>query len=102
MSKIRLQSIFNISNLTRNLAVLLRDLTFGDNFRSFTWSGTIKAGAEKRIRNTLTLRPNSYIIRYQTGDGLVTASGTDWTDDYVYMKNNGSNDVTVKITFWRE
>lgn len=103
MSKIRLQNIFNIPNLTRNLAVLLRDLTFSDNFRSFTYEGTLAANSETKIRNQLSVRPNSYIIRFQTGNALITASTTDWDDDFVYMQNHdASNSATVKIIFWRE
>lgn len=103
MAKIRLQNIFNLSNLTRNLAVLLRDLTFKDNFTSFTWEGSIPANSEQKIRNELTIRPNSYMIRYQTGNALITASNTTWDDEFLYMQNQDStNAATVKIVFWRE
>lgn len=103
MSKIRLQNIFDVPTLARNLAVLLRDLTFGDNFKSFSYSGTLAANGETKIRNELKVRPNSYIIRYQEGNALITASTTDWTDDWIYMYNHdASNSATVKIIFWRE
>ena len=103
MSKISLQNIFNLTNLTRNLSVFLRDLTFKDNFRSFTYDGTILANTEAKIRNKLTVRPNSYIIRFQIGNALVTAGSTDWDDNFVYIKNHdATNSAAVKITFWRE
>lgn len=103
MSKIRLQNIFNLSNLTRNLAVLLRGLTFSDNFYSFSTTVTIAANTEERIRNQLTSRPNSYIIRFQTGNAIVTAGDTLWDDDWLYIKNHdASNAAEVTITFWRE
>lgn len=107
MSKIRLQNIFDISNLARNLAVLLRDLTFSDNFRSFSTTITIpdqtEASGDYKIRNQLSVRPNSYIIRMQTGNALVTAGDTLWDDNFIYMKNHSTTiDAVVTITFWRE
>jgi uncharacterized membrane protein len=47
----------------------------------------------------LQVIPSKMIITYQTGNGLITASGTAWTDDYLYIKNNGLVSVTAKITF---
>ena len=82
---------------------MLRDLTFTDNVNSFTWEGTIPANSEQKIRNSLNVRPNSYIIRFQTGNALVTSSTTTWDDNFIYMQNHdATNDATVTITFWRE
>jgi hypothetical protein len=92
-----------MKTLTRNLAILLRGLTFKDNFRSFTYSGTLSANGETKIRNQLTQIPNRYIIGFQTGNALITASTTEWTSDWIYMQNhNATNDAVVNIIFWRE
>jgi hypothetical protein len=103
MSKIRLTNITNIKELARNLSSLLSDITMKDNMRSFTYEGTLAANGETKIRNLLTILPNSYIIRYQSGDALITSSTTAWTDDFIYMENHhATNIATVKITFWKE
>jgi hypothetical protein len=103
VSKLSLANIKNLPELARNLMISLRDITFKDNFRSFTYEATISANSEVKIRNRLTVRPNSYIIRFQTGDALVTAGTTIWDDDFLYMQNHdATNAATVKITFWRE
>jgi hypothetical protein len=101
MAKISLERIVDIINLTRQLAVDLRNLTFLDNFVAFEEEIEIAAGTEVSVRNQLNLIPTRYIIVSQTGDGLVTKGDTEWTSTRLYLKNNGSNDVTVKVTFFK-
>lgn len=83
------------------MAVGLRDLTFTDNFKSFTETVEIPATSETRIRNKVSFIPDSYIIVKQSGNGLVTKSTTEWTNDYLYLYNNGGETVTIKVVFLR-
>jgi len=97
--KINLERIKDVVNLTRQLAVGLRDLTFGDNFNSAEHEVTITATSEYRIRNSLNFIPTRYIIVNQTGNGLVTKGTTEWTSDYIYLYNNGGVSVTITVIF---
>lgn len=97
--KFNLERLEDIINLTRQLAVGLRDLTFGDNFTSFEVEVTIAATTEARIRNSLNSDVTRYIIVSQSGNGLVTKGSSTWSSDYVYLYNNGAVPVTLTIIF---
>lgn len=94
----RIEIIRDLHNLVKELATGLRQLTFADNFQSFQVVTDLAAGEEKAtIRNQLKAVPNSYIIEYQTGNGLVTAGNTPWNKNYISFKNHGSVAVSVRI-----
>jgi hypothetical protein len=103
MSKFRDVLLYTIPKLTKELGVVLKDITFLDNFRSFqVVDQTIAANTEVKFRNSLNIIPSTMIINKQTGNGLVTAGDTSWDNNYIYVKNNdASNSVTVTITFLR-
>ena len=103
MAKFRIETLSNIANLTKELATGLRNITFSDNFTAFEESDlTIAANTEAKIRNKLTIKPTKYIIIYQTGNALVTAGDTAWSDDFLYLKNHdSSNSATVSVLFLR-
>lgn len=99
MSKVgKIETLTTVKELSKELSSALRSLAFLDNFNSYTVDLTLIASEEKNnIRNELTVIPGSYIILFQTGNGLVTAGDTIWNKDYLAFKNHGSNTVTVKI-----
>lgn len=83
----------------------LTRLSFEDNFDAFIKKDlTIAAGAEASVANGLPTRriPAYYIILRQTGDSRVIDGDTDWTTDTVYLKNVGSNSVTITVAFFGE
>ena len=97
--KFNIERIKDIVNLTRQLAVGLRNLTFTDNFDSFEVELEISATTEIRVQNQLNLMPTRYILVSQTGNGLVTKGTTEWTDSFLYLYNNGAVTTTVTIIF---
>lgn len=99
--KFSLENLPTFQELIRQLSAGLDKLDFIDNFEAFETTVTIPASSESQIRNQLKFIPTRYMITRQTGNGLVTDSGTTWTNDYLYMQNHGSNSVTVKIIFMR-
>lgn len=100
MAKFSIERLREIGTLVKELAIGLRDLNFTDNFTSFSKTVTISATSESQIRNELTTIPSKYIITDQTGNGLVTrSSSTEWNNNYLYMYNHGSNEVTLTIEF---
>ena len=99
--KFNLERLEDIVNLTRQLAVGLRDLTFGDNFTSFEETVTITATSEHRFRNQLNSIPSKYMIVMQEGNGLVTKGTSTWTDDFIYLYNNGAVSVTITVIFFK-
>jgi hypothetical protein len=97
VAKFNIERIGDIINLARQLAVGLRDLTFGDNFKSDELTLTIAATSEAQGRHSLKTTPTRYIIVEQTGNGLITKGTTAWTDNFVYFYNNGATSVTIKV-----
>lgn len=77
---------------------VLKNLNFPDNFKSFVWEGSIAAGATEAIPNLLKpFIPSSRII-LRSDRSEVCDSTTDWTQDFVYMRNTGATNATnVKI-----
>lgn len=84
----------------QDLNYILKVLSFPENFKSFVWEGTIAAGATEAIPNLLKpLIPSSRII-LRSDRSEVCDSTTDWTQDFVYMRNTGGTNATnVKIVF---
>ena len=99
--KFNIERIKDIVNLTRQLAVGLRDLSFTDNFTSFEVELEIPATTELRVRNLLSIEPTRYIIVSQTGNGLITKGTTDWDDNFLYLYNNGAVTITIKVIFFK-
>lgn len=97
--KFRLEQLRDLKGLIRDLSNGLRNLTFGDNFQSFEQVVEIAATTELSIRNQLTNIPKKYIIVDQTGNGLITRSTSEWSNDYLYLYNNGAVTVTATIIF---
>jgi hypothetical protein len=100
--KFSLENITNIRQLIRHLSAGLEKLNLLDNFETFQVDSlSISAGSEVKVRNQLKSIPSGYIIRFQQGNGLVTAGDTKWSKDFIYMKNHGASPVTLKILFTR-
>lgn len=90
----------------RDLSVGLIKINFAENFESFRVENlVIKSGTEVAIANQLQSKannsiPTSRIIVRQIGNGLVT-DGQAWTTNLVYLFNNGPDDVTVTVIFFK-
>jgi hypothetical protein len=97
--KFRLEQLRDLKGLIRDLSNGLRHLSFGDNFQSFEQVVEITATTELQIVNKLTKIPKKYIVVSQTGNGLLTKGTTDWSEDFLYIYNNGAVTVTATIIF---
>ena len=98
--KFRLEALRTIEQLIKELSTGLRRLTFSNNFESFETTVTIPATSTVIIPNQLTFRPTKYIIVSQTGAGQVTKEA-DWTDNQLFLYNNGGSIVTITVIFFR-
>lgn len=99
--KFNLTSAKDLIDLAKKLTVGLSKLSIEDNMEVFKLVDLeIEAGDTVTIRNKLTFVPSQYIITSQTGNGLVTKTGT-WDSNFLYLINNGSNDVTITVIFMR-
>jgi hypothetical protein len=91
----------------RDLSVGLLKINFAENFESFRVENlNIKNGQEVAIPNQLKTKannsiPTSRIIVRQKGNGLVTDGPTAWTSNLVYLINNGPDDVTISVIFFK-
>ena len=84
----------------RELTLGLTRLNFEDNFDSFETTVTIAAGAEETIVNELDTIPTQRIIVRSDDGGRGIADGpTDWTQNFLYLKNYGGTDGTVTVVF---
>lgn len=95
--KFRIEGLNSLKSLVKELALGLRNLTFGDNFNGFETTVTIAATSEQAVRNELTKTPTKYIILSQEGNGLITKGTTSWDSNYIYLYNNGAVSVTATI-----
>ena len=112
--KFSLENSRDLQDLIRKLSLGLTKLSIEDNIESFKVEDlTIASGATITIRNQLTFVPKQYIITSQEGNGLITkdkgltdpsdpATNTiEWDVNNLYLKNNGSNTVTLTVIFMR-
>lgn len=54
----------------RNWSVLLRNLTFSDNFKGYEWTGEIVAGETKQITHPLKVVPTRFLTLDNIEGGL--------------------------------
>lgn len=87
----------------RELALGLNKLSFNDNFETFQETLTISAGVEAVILNKLTpiIPSKKLIVRGKDGAQNVVDGDTEWTQDFVYLKNVGLTDTVVTVIFLR-
>ncbi len=89
-----------LNSALRELYIGLANLTFGENFKSFTWTGTIAAGVDLQIVHPFQRIPTGYSVHKQVGNGLITAGPTAWTSEVVYLTNNGAVSVDATVIFF--
>lgn len=97
-----------IKYLGVELAVAMKDLFEGltrlkltENFESFTITELIPATTEIQIPNRLKTTDLKKLIVRQFGSGFVSDGTTEWTSEFVYLRNHGTGDVTVTVIFMR-
>ena len=102
--KFNLTTAKTVVDLVKQLKLGLRKLSLEDNVEGFTVKDVkIGHGAGSdtvTIQNKLTFVPKQYIITSQIGNGLVTKTGS-WNEDRLFLKNNGSSEVTITVFFMR-
>lgn len=105
MASFRIETLKELPRIVKELAIGLRALTFGDNFDSFeTAELTLASGASVKVRNQLKITPTRCILVWATGDANIGASnvtGEDWSNNFVYFKNYGSNSATFRMIVLR-
>ena len=79
----------------------LNNLTFDDNFQSFTASVKLKSGEEGRVGNQLKVAPSKMIVVRLKGHGVISEGSTGWNNAEVSVKNHGPDTVTATILFLR-
>ena len=100
--KFSLSTKADMKQVVRELSNGLSKLDLNDNFTGWQITATIGAGLEQQLVNQLQSGvPTKMIVVRQTGNGLVTDSGTTWTTDFVYVKNHGAVTVTATIIFMK-
>lgn len=86
----------------RQLSLGLARLSFEDNFEGFVEEVEIAAGVELQITNKIDTTPSKRVILRADEGGLsITDGPTEWTEDFVYLKNYGAMTGTVTVVFLR-
>ena len=86
----------------REMALGLNKLSFIDNFNAFKTVITIPASSEIQIRNQLRSKEiptERFIVRGGTGCGNIVDGDTEWTNEFLYLKNTGGSAVTCTVFF---
>ena len=107
--KFNLNFVKDFKDLATRLMDGLGKLSLEDNFLSFKeQSVTIKSSEYVTIQNKLTFVPDSYIIVKQKGNGIITHHTPviggivrQWDKNFLYLYNNGPDEVTIDIVFMR-
>jgi len=106
--KFTIDNITNLEDLVDELGMGINRLSLVDNFAGFESKGLkIDAGSTARIKNNLDFIPERYIIIKQMGNGLVTIPSPNedktnvWDKDALFLKNNGTETVTITVVFMR-
>lgn len=69
-------------------AILLRNLTFTDNFSGYEWEGSIDAGEERRITHPLKRIPTRFIVvESRETPLLIKGRENNPTKDFFYVQN---------------
>ena len=89
--------------MIRELGVGLTRLSFDDNFESFEVDVTIEATSELEIRNQLrdAIPSKRVVIAGGTGAGDIVDGDTEWTTNFVYLKNTSASPVTATVLFFK-
>lgn len=87
----------------RNLFTGLSKLSYADNFDQFTAEVEFTS-TEMQIRNGF--RDGSIPVGFQMlngqGDVILLPGSTEWTSDYVYVRNsNGANGASATVMFFK-
>lgn len=89
-----------LNSVMRELFIGLNKLRFQENFKSFEVTVTLNATEERQISHPFKETPTGYIIYKQRGNGVIDAGVTEWTNQVVYLRNNGAVEVTVTAVFF--
>lgn len=74
--------------------ILLRSLSFVDNFRGYEWEGEIAAGKEKPITHDLRVVPKRFIVL--SGEPALLKEGAEnATADFFFLKNVGTTSTFI-------
>jgi hypothetical protein len=98
-----------IKYLSVDLIYILRELTngltkldFSDNFQSFSVAVEIAAASELQIRNELDLIPTKWVIMDNiVGGANIERGDSEWTLDWIYLKNVGGSTCQATVTFFK-
>lgn len=80
----------NVTATLQEWAVLLRGLSFSENFRGYEWSGTIAAGEEVRITHRLKQIPTRFIVLSASGVNCLVKGEGKPSSDFFYLRNMAS------------
>lgn len=79
-----------LNSSLRELHIGLTSLTFGENFRSFEWEGSIEPGVEQQILHDLRATPTRFQVVAPVGSILIIKGDTAPTSEFFYVKNVGT------------
>jgi|GEM_PF-5418481 len=92
-----IERIFGLKDLLRELGIVLRRLSFEDNFAADTVQVTLNAGEEVEVAHNLQSIPTYYIIGGQSAQGQIIDGQQQWTAESIFLKNTGTNKITAKV-----
>lgn len=100
----KIGSIISSDKLLADLRRAVYSLSFVDNFKAWETTQTIAANTELAIPNEFPNRaiPTRWIVVNHVGSGIVVRGDSEWTSDYVFLKNRSATDsATVTVIFFR-
>lgn len=79
-----------------------KSLSFQNNFDGYIASVAFPASSSIQIQHFLGVTPKWRVVLRQEGNGVLSDISSGWNEDYITMKNNGTEVVTASILIARE
>lgn len=86
------------------IEVIVKNLSFAENFGGFEATLDIDASEEVSIRNLLNgATPSRFVIldakRRSAGTVIITRGDVQWTSSNLTLQNDGTADATITVAF---
>lgn len=86
----------------RFLNFVLKALSFQSNFNGYVAEAVIPATTTVSVQHFLGVTPKWRVILRQEGNGVISDIPSGWNDNFIQLRNNGAETVTISVLIARE
>lgn len=86
----------------KEFSAFSKSLSFQNNFNGYIATVTFPAASSVIIEHFLGVTPKWRVILKQEGNGVLSDISSGWNENFITMKNNGTEVVTASLLIARE